>query len=310
MSTEATDSSAPAAPSACPIIDFVEVIHGNLAGGVSSASAHAATSRESAPVAVRCPLMASISSGATPASCIAAPMQRRMPSGFGAVMLPPPRWPPQLTAAPRTSAWMRAPRVKARSRLSSTSTPAPHEGTKPPAEALIGRGPLRLVVEAAAKYPHGVEARPDVVTRALRPPAQHPFGKPGADALEAEHDRLGPGRARARVRRHLVAERQQARHSRRNAARHHLLDRGGTETAHLARIGERHQRLAHRVQATDSGAEHRAGLPVDFLVARGGAPQAGILPRLERREAGVAEVGVHGEALVFAKGASRDLLDA
>ena len=66
-------------------------------------------------------------------------MQRRTPSGFGAVMLPPPRCPPQLTAAPSTSARMGAPRASALSRLSSSRTPAPAAGTKPAADALIGR---------------------------------------------------------------------------------------------------------------------------------------------------------------------------
>ena len=53
-------------------------------------------------------------------------------------------------------------------------------------------------------------------------------------------DRLGPGAARARVGRHLVAEREQARDARRDAARHHLLDGGAAEPPHLPRVGERH----------------------------------------------------------------------
>ena len=130
---------APAAPSAWPIIDLVEVIHGIAPGRRSRAAAQAATSRGSAPVAVRWPLTASTSSGPTSASASACRMQRRTPSGLGAVMLPPLRWPPQFTPAPSTSAWMRAPRARALSRLSSTSTPAPEPGTKPPAEALMGR---------------------------------------------------------------------------------------------------------------------------------------------------------------------------
>src|SRR5439155_783745 len=65
--------------------------------------------------------------------------QRRTPSGLGAVMLPPARCPPQFTAPPSTSARIGAPRSSALSRLSSRSTPAPAAGTKPAAEALIGR---------------------------------------------------------------------------------------------------------------------------------------------------------------------------
>ena len=101
---QATDSIAPAAPSAWPIIDFVEVIGGSSPGARSSAAAQASTSLGSAPVAVRWPLIASISRGATPASASAPAMQRRTLSGFGAVMLPPPRWPPQLSAPPSSSA--------------------------------------------------------------------------------------------------------------------------------------------------------------------------------------------------------------
>ena len=54
-------------------------------------------------------------------------------------MLPPPRCPPQLTATPATSAWIRAPRDRALSRLSSSNAPAPAPGTKPAALALRGR---------------------------------------------------------------------------------------------------------------------------------------------------------------------------
>ena len=43
--------------------------------------------------------MASISSGVDRRLGERGRMQRRTPSGFGAVMLPPPRWPPQLTRA-------------------------------------------------------------------------------------------------------------------------------------------------------------------------------------------------------------------
>ncbi len=50
---QATDSMAPAAPRVCPIIDLVEVIGGSWSGVRSRAAAQAATSRGSAPVAVR-----------------------------------------------------------------------------------------------------------------------------------------------------------------------------------------------------------------------------------------------------------------
>ena len=119
--------------------DFVAVIGGNVAGDRSSAVAHACTSRGSAPVAVKWPLIASTFRGGMPASSRAARTQRRTPSGLGAVMLPPARCPPQFTAPPSTSARIGAPRSSALSRLSSRSTPAPAAGTKPAAEALIGR---------------------------------------------------------------------------------------------------------------------------------------------------------------------------
>ena len=43
----------------------------------------------SAPVAVRCPLMASTCPPFMPAAANESAIQRRTPSGFGAVMLPP-----------------------------------------------------------------------------------------------------------------------------------------------------------------------------------------------------------------------------
>src|SRR5262249_40148567 len=135
----ATHSMARAAPSVWPIIDLVAVSGGNSAGPRSSAHAHEATSEASAPVAVRWPFTRSTSRPGIPASASASRTQRRTPAGLGAVMLPPPRWPPQLIAYPSTSAWMRAPRSRAASRLSSTSTPAPAPGTNPPALAQSGR---------------------------------------------------------------------------------------------------------------------------------------------------------------------------
>ena len=59
--------------------------------------------------------------------------------GFGAVMLPPMRWPPQLTPAPASSHRIVAPRSRALSRLSIRTTPEPEPGMNPPALAESGR---------------------------------------------------------------------------------------------------------------------------------------------------------------------------
>ena len=103
-STTATDSMPPAAPRPWPTSDFVELIHGNVSGVRPRARCQVPTSSGSAIVAVRWPLIASTRAGSTPPMASAASTQRRAPSGFGAVMLPPPRWPPQFTWPPRISA--------------------------------------------------------------------------------------------------------------------------------------------------------------------------------------------------------------
>src|SRR5438445_500082 len=87
-------------------------------------------------------------------------------------------------------------------------------------------------------------------------------GSAAADALQARDDRLGAGAARARVRGDLVAEREQTRDARGDAARHHLLDCRAAEPAQLAAVGERYDPLADRVHAADPRAEDGAGGPV------------------------------------------------
>ena len=66
-------------------------------------------------------------------------MQRCTASLFGAVMLPLPRCPPALMAAPETSPYIFAPLSIALSKDSNNNAPAPLPGTKPAAVALIGR---------------------------------------------------------------------------------------------------------------------------------------------------------------------------
>ena len=190
-------------------------------------------------------------------------MQRRTLSGLGAVMLPPPRWPPQLRAAAEQLGVDAGAARAARTRGSrACSTPAPAPGTKPPALALIGRDAFSgSSLKPRAQHAHGVEAGPDVVAGALGAAAQHALGQAAADARRAHRDRLGAGAARARVGRDLVAEREQARDARRDAARHHLLDGGAAEPAHLACVRQRHDARADRVHAADPGADHGARCP-------------------------------------------------
>ena len=49
--------------------------------------------------------------------------------------------------------------------------------------------------------------------------------------------------------------------ARRDAARHHLLDRRAAEPLHLLRVDERDHLRADRVHAADAGADHRAACP-------------------------------------------------
>jgi hypothetical protein len=90
-------SMAPAAPRQWPIIDLVALIQGKSA---------ASTAKGGGPVrdfmgigkGGREVAVDGIHIGRViPASRIASRMQRRTPSGLGAVMVPPPHWPPALT---------------------------------------------------------------------------------------------------------------------------------------------------------------------------------------------------------------------
>ena len=214
-------------------------------------------------------------------------MQRATPSGFGAVMLPPPRWPPQLTATPSTSARMRAPRRWALSRLSSSSTPgagAGHEAAGGGAQR--PRGALGLVVPALREHAHRVEARPDVVARRLDAAAQHALREAVADAQAALDHRLGPGAAGARVGGHLVAEGEDPGDARRDAARHHLLDGGAAEAAHLLRVDER-DHLARRScpcrRSRCRGSQPASQSTASSLARR--PREAGVLPGLDARRA-------------------------
>src|SRR3546814_10068885 len=76
---------------------LVALIGGSAAASTSSARRQFSSSYGSAKVAVRWPLMASIWLALMPAIAIAVRMQRTTPSGLGAVIEPPPRWPPLLT---------------------------------------------------------------------------------------------------------------------------------------------------------------------------------------------------------------------
>ena len=120
--------------------DLVELIHGIASGVRPSARCQVATSSGSAIVAVRWPLIASTRSGPIPATASAARMHRRTALRVGrghaaaaavaaAVDVP----------AEDLGVDARAALALADVRLSSISSPAPDEGTKPPALALIGR---------------------------------------------------------------------------------------------------------------------------------------------------------------------------
>src|SRR3990172_50703 len=98
------------------------------------------------------------------ASARAARMQRRTPSGLGAVMLPPPRWPPQFTATPTTSHLKNHPQ----------SPPGAQNARRRVAHR--ARGPLRGVIVSPAEHAHGIEAGPDVMTRTFRTSAEHALG--------------------------------------------------------------------------------------------------------------------------------------
>ena len=197
-------------------------------------------------------------------------MQRRTLSGLGAVMLPPPRWPPQLRAPP--------------SELGVDAGAAPRRGLEAlevqDARARAGdeaagagahraRRLLGLVVEAAREHAHRVEPGPAVVAVALAAAAQHALGETLPDPGGALDDRLGPGAARAAVRGDLVAEGEEAAHPRGDPAAHHLLDDRGAEPADLAGVRHRHQALAHGVEAAHPGADHRPRLPVHVVVRAG-----------------------------------------
>ena len=156
-------------------------------GGRSSAAAHARTSRGSAPVAVRWPLIASTcvrrDAGVGQRGADAAPHAVGIRRGHAAAARGGRRSSPR---RPSTSARMRAPRARALSRLSSSSTPAPAAGHEAGGRgAHRPRGALGRVVRAARQHAHGVEPRPDVVARALRAAAEHALGAAAADALAA-----------------------------------------------------------------------------------------------------------------------------
>src|SRR5262249_41853927 len=148
-----------------------------------------------------------------------------------------------------------------------------------------------------------------VVARTFGAAAEHAIGVTGADAFDTGDDRLRARAARARVRRHLVAECQEPRDTRRDAARHHLLHHRAAEAAELPPLPPGHDPLTDRVHAADPRAEDGARAPVDRVVASDGAAKAGILPGLDRREAGIAVVRVHGERFVGIEHRSDAIID-
>src|SRR6185295_21003 len=95
-----------------------------------------------------------------------------------------------------------------------------------------------------------------------------------------------------------------------DAARHDLLDDRAAEAADLLRVHERHDRLADRVHAADSGAEHRSRRPVDALVAGLWPFEPRVLPGLDRGERAVLDVRVHRQELVARERLRRELVDA
>src|SRR6266542_804427 len=85
--------------------------------------------------------MSVTSPGPMPESSSTVRMHRTTPSGFGNVIVPPSRCPPELQKAETSSQRIGASRASALSSDSSRRTPAPLPGTKPHAVALMGREP-------------------------------------------------------------------------------------------------------------------------------------------------------------------------
>ena len=72
----------------------------------------------------------------------------------------------------------------------------------------------------------------------------------------------------------------------------------------------RHQLLAHGVQAAHAGAQHRARFPVDVVIRRVRALEAGVDPRVHRRDGAVAVVAVHRHEKVRVEVLLRDRVGA
>ena len=283
------DSIAPAAPSAWPIIDLVEVIGGSSPGPRPSARRPRARPRcGSAPVAVRWPLIASISRGVDagvgerrPDAAAHALRVRRGHAAAAAVAAAVDARRP----APRRGCARRASRALSRlSSMQHARARAGHEAAG--ARAHRPRGPLGLVVEAARRARASRRSRP-------RCSGSPPSRRRTACA------RRGPARMRSAPSTiasvpvlhalELVVtwlpSASRPRDARRDAARHHLLDRRAAEAAHLARVGRAGPPSRRscpcrrcRCRAPRPRPSRRASSPAV------GPREAGVLPGLDRRE--------------------------
>ena len=279
---QATDSSAPAAPRACPIIDFVEVITGNVSGETIQP-----------PGPGRHLLRIRPGCGQVTADRVDLfRIDRR--DGHG-----------------RTDASLYPFRVRSR-HAAPTPVPAAVDGaaedlgvdasatslcTLQALEVQNGRSAarnestgrrthrprrlLRFVVMGTAQHAHRIEPGPIVVAGALGATTKHAFGQPRTDALEALDDRLGSRAAGAGVGRHLVAEGKESGHPSGNPAAHHLLDHRAAQPPRARPASTKGNELfAGRIQPADSRPDYGAGLPVHTVVS---PDRVSPIPRPSRR---------------------------